>query len=360
MTSRPLLSLLTAATSVIAPGCAVTPARAPRAAISTAAETAARPEQPFVVRPFSPFSEGRWIGNGICYGPHRDGQSPEGASPTREQLREDLLLLVRHWGLLRMYNPDAPAENVLQLIRAEAMPIKVVLGAWIAPETKSVPGGAAPGDLPKARAANRAQVENAVRLTNAYRDVVVALDVGNETQISWSDHRVPTDLLIGYLREARARTAVPVTTADDFGYWVTPESRALAREIDFLDVHAYAMWAGQQLEDALAFTQMKFAEVARMHPDRTLVLGEFGWATRRHSEGEQAKLIKGAPGEDQQRAFYAQAMAWTTSERIPSLFFEAFDENWKGGSHPDEVEKHWGLYRADRTPKQAMQGGGGK
>ena len=34
--------------------------------------------------------------------------------------------------------------------------------------------------------------------------------------------------------------------------------------------------------------------------------------------------------------------------------FEAFDENWKGGDHPAEVEKHWGLFRADRTPKAAM------
>ena len=42
-------------------------------------------------------------------------------------------------------------------------------------------------------------------------------------------------------------------------------------------------------------------------------------------------------------------------ERIVSTWFEAFDENWKGGPHPDEVEKHWGLFRADRTPKQAAR-----
>ena len=336
--SRALLPL-------IAAGCAAAPPRAPSPAAWPA-------QSPFVVRPFSPIADGRWIGNGICYGPHRDGQSPEGASPSREQLREDLLLLAPRWRLLRMYNPDAPAENVLALVRAENLPIKVVLGAWIAPETKG-PGGEA---LPAARAANRAQVENAVRLAEAYPGVVVALDVGNETQISWSDHRVPAALLIEYLREARARSTVPVTTADDFGYWVTPESRALAQEIDFLDVHAYAMWAGRPLEDALAFTRAKLAEVAQAHPDRALVLGEFGWATKRHSEGEQAKLIKGAAGEDEQRAFYLQAMEWTTRERVPNFWFEAFDENWKGGPHPDEVEKHWGLFRADRTPKKGMAG----
>ena len=35
------------------------------------------------------------------------------------------------------------------------------------------------------------------------------------------------------------------------------------------------------------------------------------------------------------------------------FYFEAFDEKWKGGQHPAEVEKHWGVYRSDRTPKPA-------
>ena len=34
--------------------------------------------------------------------------------------------------------------------------------------------------------------------------------------------------------------------------------------------------------------------------------------------------------------------------------FEAFDENWKGGPEPDDAEKHWGFFRADRTPKPAV------
>ena len=35
--------------------------------------------------------------------------------------------------------------------------------------------------------------------------------------------------------------------------------------------------------------------------------------------------------------------------------FEAFDEKWKGGEHPNEVEKHWGLIKSDRTPKHNLQ-----
>ena len=77
-------------------------------------------------------------------------------------------------------------------------------------------------------------------------------------------------------------------------------------------------------------------------------------ATRRHSEGDQAKYIKGVAGEAEQQRFYDQFTAWIREARIPSTYFEAFDENWKGGPHPDEVEKHWGLFRTDRTPKPAL------
>ena len=38
-----------------------------------------------------------------------------------------------------------------------------------------------------------------------------------------------------------------------------------------------------------------------------------------------------------------------------TFFFEAFDEKWKGGEHPNEVEKHWGLIYSDRTPKHNLE-----
>lgn len=320
-------------------GCAATAAVAPASPAGWAQR-----EQPFVTRKLVLEVDGQWIGNGIAYGMHRDGQHPDHLQPTREELRQDLALIARRWHLIRMYNSSATAEAVLEVIRADHLPIKVMLGAWIAPEPS-----------PEAAARNRAEVDGTVRLANAFPEVAIAAIVGNESQIGWSDHRVPPEVLIRALREVRAHTRIPVTTADDFAYWASRDSAWVAAECDFLDVHAYAMWNGKPLEQALGFTRDKLAEVARRHPGRTLLLGEFGWATRRHSEGDQARLIKGAAGEAEQAQFFEQALAWTSRERIPNLWFEAFDENWKGGPHPDEVEKHWGLYRADRTPKQAIQ-----
>ena len=198
-------------------------------------------------------------------------------------------------------------------------------------------------------------METAVRLAAAYPEVVIALVIGNETQVEWSAHKVPEAELVGWIREARRGVTVPVATADDFGYWLEPRSDAVAREVDFLVVHVYAMWNGKTLDEALDFTRDRFSAVGARHPGIPLVLGEAGWATRRHDEGEQARLIRGEASEAAQRVFLERFSGWVARERIVSTWFEAFDENWKGGPHPDEVEKHWGLYRADRTPKAAVR-----
>ena len=302
-------------------------------------------EDPFSVRPFLPTSGGRWIGNAICYGPHRDGQRPGSLSPSAAEIREDLRLMNPHWNLLRIYGSSEFAEILLAVIRDEGLDMKVMLGAWIAPE---------------ATVANRLEVDAAIRLATAYPEIVLAVSVGNETQISWSLHRSPLDLLIDHVRRVRASVLVPVTVADDFNFWNKPESRALAAEIDFITMHAHPLWNGLQLDDALTWLRDRTAEVRAMHSERAVVLGETGWATSVHDQGEQANLIKGRPGEIEQKQFHDAVSAWADARRLTVFFFEAFDENWKGGNYPAEVEKHWGLFRADRSAKAAIESDAGE
>jgi exo-beta-1,3-glucanase (GH17 family) len=147
---------------------------------------------------------------------------------------------------------------------------------------------------------------------------------------------------------------VPVTTADDFNFWNKTESQAVANEVDYIVTHMHPLWNGIQLEAALEWTRKTYAEIQTAHPNHLVVLGETGWATQRHNVGEQAELMKGKTGEPEQKVFYDEVIAWVEKDRIPLFYFVAFDENWKGGEHPNEVEKHWGLYRADRTPKKAL------
>ncbi len=295
-------------------------------------------------RPLNLTLDGIWIGAGISYGEYRDGQSPEGDAPTDADLREDLHIIARHWNLLRMYG-TRNVERTCRIIREDKLPIRVMAGAWLTTESAD-----------EQVQANRSEVTQVIRVANAFPDVVIAINVGNETQVYWSGHRVEQQTLIRYIREVRDGTEVPVTTCDDYAFWNKPESRAVAAECDFLGLHAYAMWNKQPLANALTWTRQQITEVQSVHPDLTIVHCETGWATSRLQTGEQAELMKGVAGEKQQELFYRAYRSWAEETHQAHFYFVAFDENWKGGNHPAEAEKHWGLYNADRTPKQAISG----
>ena len=287
-------------------------------------------ESPFVTRPLSLFIGERWIGNAIAYGPHRDGQRPGGPSPTRAQIREDLRLIAKHWGMLRLYGSVGSAETILEVIHQDRLDVRVMLGVWIEAEERRDSAGAVVATLPGERKANRQEIESAVRLAAAYPELVLALAVGNETQVAWSSHRIPEALLVAYVREARARTRIPVTTADDFNFWNKPASRAMADELDFVMTHAHPMWNGLQLAEALDWTKRTCAEVQAMHPGKPLVLGETGWATQKHDEGEQATLIKGEPGEDPQAVFHRELTAWVDAGADPDVLVRGLRRELEG------------------------------
>ncbi len=305
-------------------------------------------------RPFVPRLDGAPILAGVAYGPYRQGQSPDGAQPSDAQILEDLELMSARWSMIRVYGAQGATATVLRLVRERRLPLQVMLGAWIGREQSAPDAGSAPD--PARVLANDRELDAAIRLANAYPDVVFAVCVGNETQVSWSSHRTPVARLVELLRRARGAVRQPVSTADDYAFWTQPESAVVGREIDFLVLHAYAMWNRQTLDDAVPWTARQVEAVRAAHPAVPVLLGETGWATRMHPSGDAARQIIGAAGEAEQARFYREFTSWARRESQPFMLFEAFDEPWKGGPHPDEVEKHWGLFRVDRTPKPALLG----
>lgn len=74
----------------------------------------------------------------ICYSGFRDGQQPGVSYPSYDEVKEDLLLLQPHWKYLRMYDCDEHARTVLEVIRNEKMDFKLMMGAYIEADRKSV------------------------------------------------------------------------------------------------------------------------------------------------------------------------------------------------------------------------------
>lgn len=303
-------------------------------------------------RPLALEWNGRWNGFGVAFNPYRDGQSPETkVYPSSAEILEDLRLVQPHWRLLRGYDSTVVTERMLEQIRQEKLPFRVLLGVWIAPERDEA-----------ARLANRSEVENGIRLANAYPEIVSAVIVGNETCVFWSFHKVGVEKLLPFVREVRAGVKQPVTVADDHQFWNKPESQALAAEIDFITLHYYALWRGRQLDEAVSALEAAHDEVAALHAGVPVLIGETGWATcyepSRNQPGAEGDLMKAEVSERAQRRYVGELRAWSERRRVPVTLFEAFDENWKGGGAgvPATVaEKHWGVFDAQRRPKPAVE-----
>ncbi|MEL7482921.1 MAG: glycosyl hydrolase family 17 protein [Planctomycetota bacterium] len=294
-----------------------------------------------------------------CYSGFRAGQHPDrgdGANnPTDAQILEDLRLLVEHTPhrLIRLYDSRENSEAVLRIIRENQLPIRVMLGAWLSAELSNPNCPWMPEPYPDEVLAanimgNAAEVRRAVELANEYDDIVVAVNVGNEALVSWTDHLVPLDKVIGYVREVKAGIEQPVTVAENYEWWAQ-SGEELAAELDFVGVHLYPIWEQRDIDEGLSYSIENMQRVRDALPDATLAILEAGWATTASEFGDRASEAK-------QTRYYTELMDWSAEMNITTFFFAAFDESWKGDpNNPMGAEKHWGVFFEDRQPKQVVE-----
>lgn len=294
-------------------------------------------------------------GNAICYSGYREGQSPVTRRyPSRDQIREDLLILARNWRYLRLYDCGPHAEVVLDVIRAEALDFKVMLGLDMAAEMSNphCPWGAHFSDeqLAANRAANAAEIRRAVGLAARYGDIVFSVSIGNEASVEWTDHMVPVDRLVAYVGELKREVRQPITFCENYVPW-TYKLEPLAEVLDFIAVHTYPAWEYRSIHDALEYTKQNYYSVVGHYPGKPVVITEAGWTTAANGRG----IDPHNASEELQARYYEQLMEWTTGAGILTFVFEAFDEPWKGSEDPLEPEKHWGLFDVERRPKLVMR-----
>jgi exo-beta-1,3-glucanase (GH17 family) len=177
--------------------------------------------------------------------------------------------------------------------------------------------------------------------------VVIAVNVGNEILVDWNDHGVNLEATIEYVKQVQEAIAQPVTVAENVQWWVE-FGQALASIVDFLAVHSYPVWIGANIKAAMSITKAEMEMAFEVFPNRQIILAEAGWATVSREFGERA-------GEPQQKRYFTELMSWAEQTGTTVLFFEAFDEPWKGAAgDSDGAEKHWGLFDESRKPKLAM------
>ena len=154
--------------------------------------------------------------------------------------------------------------------------------------------------------------------------------------------------MIQFVRQVKNNINQPVTVAETH-YWWRDFGAKLAKELDFLGVHIYPLWEGEDLENAMSFTIKGVEDVMESLPESKISILEAGWATVANEFGDRASYTG-------QKEYYHALKEWADSNNVTVFFFEAFDEPWKGNDdEPNAAEKNWGIYYEDRTPKLVLQ-----
>ena len=332
----------------------------------------------------------------ICYGGYRTNTRE--VQPTIDEIIEDLKILAAiNIKVLRTYNVHY--EEVSNLLKAISQLKKedpkfemyVMLGAWI--DCKN-----AWTELPpihnEESSRNAIEIEEAVRLTNQYPDIIKIIAVGNEAMVKWatSYYVTPTIILkwVNHLQDLKKQHKLPksvwITSSDNFASWGggdaeyhVEELNQLIKAVDYISMHTYPMhdthyhpvfWEIKENEQKLSekekidaamlrsrdYTINQYESVVKymksIGVNKPVHIGETGWATQsnEHYGTDGSK----ATDEYKSAQFYNLMREWTTKEKISCFYFEAFDENWKDKANPLGSENHFGLINLKSQAKYVL------
>jgi exo-beta-1,3-glucanase (GH17 family) len=271
----------------------------------------------------------------LDYGPFRVGQAPDGVMPTVAEVSEDMQILAsRGVPSIRTYGACATILAEIPSL-ADNEGLKVWQGI----------------NLGGNDSANGAEINCGLQLQSEH-DNISALVVGGEVLLF---DLLTKSELIAYVNQVKQDGSSPVTTGESWGIWCnwaagTPGNGAcqghpdLANAVDFILVHTHPYWEGIPIEQAAAHVAATVLTLRTIYLAKEIVIGETGWPTCGDVFGNAQ------PGVANQQQFVEALSGWSQLYDFSVLYFEAFDEPWKGSAE-GSVGPCWGLFNVDRVFK---------
>ncbi len=318
--------------------------------------------------------------------------------PTKTQVTEDMKILsAMGIKIIRTYNVHIEEIKVILEVIKEMksqdpnFEMYVMLGAWI--DCKNAWTDKAPiHDEESLR--NEKEIEEAVRLTNQYPDIIKIIAVGNEAMVKWATNYYvhPKIILkwVNHLQDLKKQNKLPkdlwITSSDNFASWGggseeyhVEDLNQLIKAVDYISVHTYPMhdthynpvfWGlapeevelskQEQVENimlrSLEYAKNQVENVKKymngLGVDKPIHIGETGWAT----QSKEFYGNNGAKAIDEYKSarFYHLMRDWTNQNNISCFYFEAFDENWKDANNPQGSENHFGLINLKSEAKYVL------
>jgi exo-beta-1,3-glucanase (GH17 family) len=251
----------------------------------------------------------------VAYQPRGFSPGYEFAILSREQIVEDLRLLRKNgFRSLVTYGASGVLGVIPEIARQEGFDGIVIMGLW---------------DLFSEEEWNN---------TLAQAPYVDGYCLGNEGL----GVRYSPDELASKMSELRRLTGRPVTTSEPIdSYLEGPHRDWLLAHSDWLFPNAHPLWAKQFDPNQAANWIIARYDYLVATTGSRVILKEASFPTAGlDGQSEEAQL-----------AFFVAL----ESTGLSFFYFEAFDQPWKTDVlKQPEVEAHWGLYRADGTPKKVI------
>ncbi len=262
---------------------------------------------------------------GFSFAPMRSYDDPTtGNYPSILDIDADLALLQGDVHAVRTYEVRDTLAEVPRLAAAHGL--NVTLGAWLGSD----------------RAANDREIERLLGVLGQGHRNVVRVMVGNEVLLRGD---VKVSELIEQLERVRAKTQVPVSTAEPPYVWIRYPD--LASHVDFITIHLLPYWDGVPVDEAVDFALRRYQEVQDAFPGKPVIIGEVGWPSNgRRNGGAEASLTN-------QSRFLRRFLARAEEEHLIYYVMEAFDQPWKAKVE-GPIGTYWGVYNAEREPKFAF------
>jgi cellulose synthase/poly-beta-1,6-N-acetylglucosamine synthase-like glycosyltransferase/exo-beta-1,3-glucanase (GH17 family) len=287
-----------------------------------------------------PVDQEPWQGelNGLSYSAWRqDPNTLAKREPTIDEIKQDLQLIAGRARSIRTYESTGISGEIPAL--ASKYGLTVTAGAWI------------DKDPVKNEQDVRALIANAITV-NSVNQVIV----GNESLLH---NLVKQDELLHYIREVKAGTDVPVSTAEPFHIWLDPKYAELADTVDFIAVHILPFWNGVPVDKAVDQVLANYNAVKKAFPNKRILIAEVGWPSEGLTRVDKANGAWGAAGAVaspiNQGLFLRRFLVEAKKYDLDYNIIEAFDEPWKMKTEGG-VGAYWGIWNADRQPKPALQG----
>lgn len=210
--------------------------------------------------------------------------------------------------------------------------------------------------IDKDKNVNTDSISHGIALAKQYPDTITRISCGSELRTR-HDYALDseTERCLQALREAKV--SQPIGVIDTWWEWCNRaqpcHQNQFSAQVDWIGINVFPWWENKHsglfpcvsAQNAADFHLARWQEVKKTHPDKEVVLTEFGWPNAPHNKAQvhiKTGASCGRASKKNQQEVIEQTFKKLKQTSVSGVAFEAFSEIWKP-TEEGESGRYWGL-----------------